>query len=294
MRDDDGADRHATAAAERGRSRVRKQGFTGGCRLLSTAARGRPSAEPSARSAPGLVARRRAGLCRSGGRGRSCRRRCRRRHEPDHATHARAAVPHPAREPAQRQHRSRALARGPGADRGRPRAGRGDGGERPLPLAPGGRPDRSQRALWRPDVAARQPGRRSRDDDLERRRRLGRARGRLYPGRRRPRLQAGRQDPPAPQRPAHPRRLRLGGRDRRGVQCPRDRRFLCVRAGARRLYGGGARAGAGRRPGRRREPARFLSAHSTPIEITAELDPGWHDSLLFLGLGSWPRSPASR
>ena len=62
--------------------------------------------------------------------------------------------------------------------------------ERPLPLAAGGRPDRGQRAAWRPDVAARQPRRRAGDDDLERRRRLGRARGRLHPGRLGHRLRA--------------------------------------------------------------------------------------------------------
>ena len=55
----------------------------------------------------------------------------------------------------------------------------------------GGRPDRGQRALWRPHVAARQPGRRARDADLERRRRLGRARGRLHPGRLGHRLRLG-------------------------------------------------------------------------------------------------------
>jgi hypothetical protein len=80
-----------------------------------------------------------------------------------------------------------------GAGEPRPRAGhaRADAGRRGpghrlhlhrgLAAGPRGRPDRGQRAPWRPDVVHRQRDRRPADGVVERRRGVGRDGGRLHP-----------------------------------------------------------------------------------------------------------------
>ena len=125
------------------------------------------------------------------------------------------------------------------------------------------RPDRSQCAARRAHVDARQPDRRGPDRMVERHRRLGRPGGRLYPARQRHRLQDRPGLPPAPQRHAHPGRLRRGRRHRRRLRRAARRRLLRLRADHRQLFdrlaGAGRHGGAGRlsdRAGFRARPAR--------------------------------------
>ena len=108
------------------------------------------------------------------------------------------------------------------------------------------RPDRGQCVARRPAVAARQHGGERTDHDLERLRRFGRPRGRLYPDRLGRGLAARTVPQSAAQRSAADRRLRRGGRDRGGLRRADHRRLLCLRADRRRLCGGERGADPGR------------------------------------------------
>ena len=126
-----------------------------------------------------------------------------------------------------------------------------------------GRPGRSQCAARRAHVVARQPDRGGADGVVERRRRLGRPGGRLYPARQRHRLQDRAGLSPAPQRHAHPGRLRRRRGHRRRLRRALGRRLLRLRADHRQLFdrlaGAGRHGGAGRLPDRadlRARPAR--------------------------------------
>ena len=137
----------------------------------------------------------------------------------------RAAVGAPVHQSLPRRHR--ADARRPGI------RSRADG---PCALAAGagGRPDRGQCPARRAHVADRQPHRRAADGLVERRRRLGRARGRLHPAGERVRLLDRPGLSPAAPRPARAGRMRRGRRDRRRVRRAARRRVLCLRARDRR------------------------------------------------------------
>ena len=102
--------------------------------------------------------------------------------------------------------------------------------------AAGGRSGRSQRAARRTHVARRERPGGYADGDLERLRRVGRARGGLCADRRWRRLAPGREVAPAPAGPQDAGRLRGGRRDRGGVRRAADRRLLRVRADHRRLF----------------------------------------------------------
>ncbi len=130
------------------------------------------------------------------------------------------------------------------------------------------RPDRGQCAARRPHVDARQPDRGGPDRVVERRRRLGRAGGRLHPARQRHRLQDRAGVPPAPQRYAHSGRMRRGRRHRRRLRRAAGRRLLWLRADHRHLLdrqpGAGRHGFAGRlshRAGLCAGPARHRCRH---------------------------------
>ena len=168
-------------------------------------------------------------------------------------------------------HRRRAHA-GRAADRpDRPR-------RRALPPAPRGRPDRGQRAVRRAHVAERQPDRRGADDPVERRRRVGRAGGRLHPDRLGHGVPLRPHVPRPAQRPAAAGGLRRGRRHRRRLQRAADRRLLCLRTGDRHLLSRHLRPGRGRRHrvGRGGQRARRRTVRSRPAGADARRRAGLH------------------
>ena len=127
------------------------------------------------------------------------------------------------------------------------------------------RPDRGKRALRRQALPQGQPDRRGADDLVQRRRRLGRARGRLHADRLGARVPARPLVPAAAQRPAVAGGLRRRRRHRGRVQRAADGRLLCLRAGDRHLLardpGAGGDVGDLRRFGRARAGRRHRVRH---------------------------------
>ena len=195
----------------------------------------------------------RAGPRRRNLAGRAVRlRRLRRRHrrvadDRDHATDPPVAVPDRRRRASQRHGRARSDPHRRGADAGRAGARPDRPGDRALPPAPRRRPDRGQCAVRRAHVAERQPDRGRPDHPVERRRRLGRAGGRLYPDRLGHGVALRPHVPGAAQRPAAAGGLRRGRGHRRRLQRAADRRLLCLRTGDRHLLARHLRPRRGRR-----------------------------------------------
>ena len=136
------------------------------------------------------------------------------------------------------------------------------------------RSGRGQRLARRTHVAPPEPPCGDADRDLERLRRIGRARGGLCADRRRRRLVSGREIALAPAGSAHARRLRGGRRDCGGVRRAADGRLLRFRAHHRRLF---ARQRDSRlrrhprrvahHPGDHRRALRHHSAHRRPADV---------------------------
>ena len=126
---------------------------------------------------------------------------------------------------------------------------------------------RPRRAVDPIEANALYGGRMSLNDSLivvaqtscQRRRRLGRAGGRLHPDRLRHGVPLRPHVPRAAQRPAAARRLRRLGRHRRRLRCAAHRRLLRLRTGDRHLHARHSRPGRGRRR-RRRSPWSTRSA----------------------------------
>ena len=179
------------------------------------------------------------------------RRLMRRRDDHDRQRRAYAHFRHPLRCSPQRRLARRAARRPWRADAGRAFARRDRRLARSQESAVRGRSGRGERLARRAHVAQPKPARRGANRDLERRRRLGRARGGLCAARGRGRVLPGREVAPAPAGPQDAGRLRGGRRDRGCVRGAIDRRFLRLRAHHRRLF-------AGERDSRlRRDPCRL-------------------------------------
>ena len=172
----------------------------------------------------------------AGDRRRRAGRPMRRRDDQDRQRRACRDLRHPFRRSPQRRRKNRASRRLWRADAGRAHSRRDRYVARSQEGAAGGRSGRGQRAAGRTHVAQPKPAGGDPNRDLERLRRVGRARGGLCADRGRRRLVPGSEVALAPPRPAHARRLRRGRRDRGGVRRAADRRLLRLRAHHRRLF----------------------------------------------------------
>ena len=142
---------------------------------------------------------------------------------------------HPFRRSPQRRREGRAACRLRRADAGRTYSRRDRYLARSQEGAAGGRSGRGQCAARRTHVAEPEPARGDANRDLERLRRVGRARSGLCPDRGRRRLVSGDSIALAPAGSQDAGRLRGGRGDRGGVRRAADRRLLRLRAHHRRL-----------------------------------------------------------
>ena len=201
----------------------------------------------------------------------------RRRDDQDRQCRACRDLRHPVRRSPQRRRKRRASCRLWRADAGRAHSRRDRYLARPQEGAAGGRSGRGQRAARRTHVAQPEPAGGDPNRNLERLRRVGRARGRLCPDRGRRRLvsrESGRDL--RRQDLAHAGRLRRGRRDRGGVRRAADRRLLRLRAHHRRLFARqrdpGLRRHARRiahHPGGHRRALRHHRARRRPADVPA-------------------------